>query len=214
NAGMMDVVLALEWVRDNIERFGGDPKNVTIFGQSGGAGKVATLMGMTPAKGLFHRAIMQSGSNVTGMSKDAASKAAQAFMMKLGAKSLADLQKLSMDQIRAVSAGQMRPVVDGKTLPRDPFAPDASPLSADIPVLTGTTETEVTFFPNTQMDPIDDATLLTRVKQATRTDDTQAKNLIDLYRKGRPGVSNINLPLILESNTPFHPVPLPPPDPK
>jgi para-nitrobenzyl esterase len=72
-------------------------------------------------------------------------------------------------------------------------------------VLLGTVETEVTFFPNTQMDPIDDAALLARVKQSSRADDAQAKHLIDLYRKGRPGVSNIDVALILESDLRFRP---------
>src|SRR5439155_6411956 len=67
NAGILDVVTALEWVRDNIANFGGDPNNVTIFGQSGGAGKVSTLMAMPSAKGLFHKAIIQSGANLAGV---------------------------------------------------------------------------------------------------------------------------------------------------
>jgi para-nitrobenzyl esterase len=110
--------------------------------------------------------------------------------------------------IQATSGTQglrLAPVLDGKSLPRDPFSPDASPLSADVPVLLGTVETEVTFFPNTQMDPIDDAALRARVKQAARTDDSQTAHLIDLYRKGRPGVSNIDLALILESDLRFRP---------
>ena len=86
NAGMLDVVAALEWVRDNIANFGGDPNNVTIFGQSGGAGKVSTLLAMPAAKGLFHRAIVQSGANVKGVSARDATKTAQTLMDKLGVK--------------------------------------------------------------------------------------------------------------------------------
>ena len=77
---MLDTIAALEWVRDNISAFGGDPGNVTIFGQSGGGGKVSTLMGMPAAKGLFHRAIAMSGSNVSGISRDRANKGVEAFL--------------------------------------------------------------------------------------------------------------------------------------
>ena len=209
NAGMLDTIAALQWVRDNIANFGGDPNNVTIFGQSGGAGKVSTLLAMPGAKGLFHRAIVQSGSNLRGVSVSDATKSAQALMAKLNVKTADELQKVPMDQlIQATNTTpglRLAPVLDGTTLPRDPFSPDAPPLSADVPVLLGTVETEVTFFPGVQMDPIDDAALLARVKQATRADDAQTKHLIDLYRKGRPGVSNIDLALTLESDLRFRP---------
>jgi para-nitrobenzyl esterase len=209
NVGMLDAIAALQWVRDNIANFGGDPNNVTIFGQSGGAGKVSTLLAMPGAKGLFHRAIIQSGSNLKGVSVSDATKSAEALMAKLNVKTVDDLQKVPMDQlIQATTATQglrLAPVLDGKSLPRDPFSPDASPLSADVPVLLGTVETEVTFFPNTQMDPIDDAALLARVKTAARANDAQSKHLIELYRQGRPGVSNIDLALILESDLRFRP---------
>ena len=208
NVGMLDAIAALQWVHDNIANFGGDPNNVTIFGQSGGAGKVSTLLAMPGAKGLFHRAIIQSGSNLKGVTADDATKSARALMAKLNVKTADDLQKVPMDQlIQATTATQglrLAPVL-GPSLPRDPFSPDAPAMSADVPVLLGTVETEVTFFPNTQMDPIDDAALLTRVKQAARADDAQAKHLIDLYRKGRPGVSNIDVALILESDRVFAP---------
>src|SRR5579884_816061 len=107
NVGMLDIVAALEWVRDNIANFGGDPKNVTIFGQSGGAGKVSTLMAMPAAKGLFHRAIVQSGANVRGVAAADATKSAQSLMEKLGVKTADDLQKVPMD--RLVSATLSNP---------------------------------------------------------------------------------------------------------
>jgi para-nitrobenzyl esterase len=208
NVGMLDAIAALEWVHENIANFGGDPNNVTIFGQSGGAGKVSTLLAMPGAKGLLHRAIIQSGSNLKGVSVSDATKSAEALLAKLNLKTADDLQKVPMAQLIQATSGtqglRLAPVL-GKNLPRDPFSPDASPLSADVPVLLGTVETEVTFFPNTQMDPIDDAALRARVKQAARTDDSQTAHLIDLYRKGRPGVSNIDLALILESDLRFRP---------
>jgi para-nitrobenzyl esterase len=209
NVGMLDIIAALQWVRDNIANFGGDPNNVAIYGQSGGAGKVSTLLAMPGAKGLFHRAIIQSGSNLRAVAVEDAVKSAQTLMAKLNAKSADDLQKVPMEQlIQATNSTQglrLSPVLDGWSLPRDPFSPDAPSISADVPVLLGTVETEVTFFPTTPLDPIDDGGLLTRVKMAARTDDAQAKHLIDLYRRGRPGVSNIDLALILESDLRFRP---------
>src|SRR5579864_4963956 len=86
NVGMLDTIAALQWVRDNISNFGGDPGNVTIFGQSGGGGKVSTLMGMPGAKGLFHRAIAMSGSAVRSTPADQATKSAEEFIGKLGLK--------------------------------------------------------------------------------------------------------------------------------
>jgi para-nitrobenzyl esterase len=143
-----------------------------------------------------------------GVSQEDATKSAQALLTKLNMKTVDDLQKVPMEQLIQATAGtqglRLAPVI-GPSLPRDPFSPDASPLSADVPVLLGTVETEVTFFPNTPMDPIDDAALRARVKQAARTDDGQTAHLIDLYRKGRPGVSNIDIALILESDLRFRP---------
>src|SRR5204862_1125799 len=103
NLRQRDIIAALQWVRDNISKFGGDPNNVTIFGQSGGAGKVSTLMAMPPAKGLFHRAIIQSGAALRGTPKDAATKSAEAFMAKVGAKTVDQLQAMPMAQLIAVA---------------------------------------------------------------------------------------------------------------
>src|SRR5262249_2976317 len=101
NVGMKDVILGLEWIRDNIANFGGDPGNVTIFGQSGGAGKVSTLLGMPAAQGLFHRAIAQSGSAVTSLPAGAATQSTEALMSRLGLKGhqVEDLQKVPVQQL-------------------------------------------------------------------------------------------------------------------
>jgi len=204
NCGILDVVAALEWVRDNIANFGGDPNNVTIFGQSGGAGKVSTLLAMPSAKGLFHRAIIQSGSNVKGIAPADATKTAQTLMTKVGAKTVEQLQAVPMDQLIAATIGtrglRLGPVVDGKTLPGDPFDPTAPTLSAEIPLLIGTVEFEVNFFPATKLDPIDDAELHAAVKQSTRADDADVDKLIALYRKGRPNATPIDLSQIIASD--------------
>ncbi len=106
NVGMLDIVAALEWVRDNIAAFGGDPGNVTIFGQSGGGGKVSTLMAMPSARGLFHRAVVESGAAVKGVSRDAANKSAERYLAKLNLKpdQVDQMQKLSVDQLLDATA--------------------------------------------------------------------------------------------------------------
>jgi para-nitrobenzyl esterase len=206
NVGMLDIVAALEWVRDNVANFGGDPANVTIFGQSGGGGKVSTLLAMPSAKGLFHRAIVQSGANLRGVPAADATKSAQTLMAKLSVKTPEELQKVPMDDLvkatlSAPALGfRLAPVLDGHTLPDGPFDPTAPTLSADIPLLIGSTEYEVNFFPQTKFDPIDDAGLHAAVKQATRASDDAADKLIALYHKGRPGVSNIELSQIIASD--------------
>src|SRR5215468_1071880 len=187
NLGQLDIIAALQWVKENISKFGGDPGNVTIFGQSGGAGKVSTLMAMPAAKGLFHRAIIQSGAALRGTPKETATKNTEAFMAKVSAKTVDQLQAMPMDTlIQAATGGGVGgfgPVVDGKTLIEGPFDPTAPSLSADVPVLIGSTEYEVTFFPNTRYEPLDDAALRNAVKQALRTEDAEADKVVAAYKK-------------------------------
>ncbi len=188
NAGMLDIVAALEWVRDNAGAFGGDPNLVTIFGQSGGGGKVNALLAMPSAKGLFHRAIVESGSLLTAQSEESSSKLADALLAKLGldAGSVDKLQTLPVDQVEAAAVaitarpnpGSGRidfrhvgallgwaPVVDGRVLPREPYDPDAPPQSAAIPLLVGTTLNEfVTASGHPEAMDMSDETLKTRVQ--------------------------------------------------
>ncbi|HEY2750673.1 carboxylesterase/lipase family protein [Phenylobacterium sp.] len=152
-AGMLDIVRALEWVRDNIAAFGGDPGNVTIFGESGGGWKVSLLMAMPGARGLFHKAVIQSGPGLTGKKVADADKIARQLLADLdvdGAEKLASLSTEAISHASVKVAGEaMRlytPVVDGLALPRDPFEPDASPLNADVPVMIGTNKDESTLF--------------------------------------------------------------------
>lgn len=146
NVGMLDIVLALKWVRDNIAAFGGDPDNVTIFGQSGGGAKCCTLMAMPEARGLFHRVWTMSGQQATATPRDMASRNAQAVFRNAGLAwgDIEGLRNLGMAQLITASRGiYYGPVVDGVTLPRDPFEPDAS-LSREIPMVMGNTREETT----------------------------------------------------------------------
>jgi para-nitrobenzyl esterase len=159
NVGMLDIVAVLEWVRDNITTFGGDPGNVTIFGQSGGGGKVIALMAMPAAKGLFHRAIVQSGPFLKALSPDYSGRVAQLVMeeLSLSKSQVKELQRIPVDRISGAAVEAMKkmprpqpslretfgerdwgPTVDGRILPHQPFDPGAPELSANVPLLTGT----------------------------------------------------------------------------
>jgi para-nitrobenzyl esterase len=146
NAGMLDLVLALEWVRENIAEFGGDPQRVLIFGQSGGGAKCATLMGMPAARGLFHRVITMSGQQITASRRETATARTLAVLkaLDLPANRIGELRTMPMLRLIEAShaAGYYGPVKDGRSLVRDPFDPDAPPLSADIPMILGNTHDE------------------------------------------------------------------------
>ncbi|MBY8338087.1 carboxylesterase family protein [Alteriqipengyuania sp. NZ-12B] len=150
NLGSLDIVRALEWVRDHAEAIGGDPDNVTIFGESGGAAKVSTLMAMEGARGLFQRAIAQSGSmSLSGFTPRVGTPLAKDLMTTAGASSVEELAAMPIEDFIAAmmksrSRGAFyRPVVDGRSLTRQPYAPDANPVSADIPLLVGTNNNEM-----------------------------------------------------------------------
>ena len=207
NAGMLDIILALEWVKDNAAEFGGDPANVTIFGQSGGGSKVSTLLGMPAAKGLFHRAIAMSGSQVRSITREDATKAADALMKKLEIKDVADLQTVPMLKLLSMTRPgaigmpwPLGPVVDGKTLPAHPFDPKATTISEDIPLMIGSTETEVTWNAQQQYDPMDDAALRANLMQALRVDAAGADKVAAVYKKNRPMASNLDIFLLADTD--------------
>jgi para-nitrobenzyl esterase len=148
NVGMLDLVLALHWVRTNIAEFGGDADRVTIFGQSGGGAKCATLMAMPAAVGLFHRVLTMSGQQVTAVGKAQSTKKTQmavAAMGVTGEVTAAALDALTMEQIQAGSrtTGNWLPVKDDVVLLRDPFDPDAPAMSNTVPMILGNTKDEV-----------------------------------------------------------------------
>ena len=168
NVGMLDIVAALEWVRENIRSFGGDAGNVTVFGQSGGGGKVTALMAMPRAAGLFHRAIVQSGSMLYMPGPDTTARLAGAVLKELGIgkSNLAQLQSLPVERIvragmeaakamfppqssprpfdfgRHAELAPWAPTVDGVILPESPFRDAAPAISAKVPLLVGSTRTE------------------------------------------------------------------------
>ncbi len=155
NVGMLDLVMALEWVRDNIGAFGGNPGNVTIFGESGGGAKVSTLLAMPTAQGLFHRAIVQSGPGLRVMSREKATEHTGKLLkaLEIAPGNSEQLSAVPVEQIFAANAQVNRnglrgwsPVLDGQVLPHHPFDPVASAISADVPLIIGTNKDEATLF--------------------------------------------------------------------
>ncbi len=157
NLGQLDLILALKWVRDNIAAVGGDPGCVTVFGQSGGGAKIATLMGTPSAEGLFHRAMTMSGQQVTASGPMNATRRAEVWLEALG------LTRETIDRVRTMpvqalieAAGAVDPilggslyfgpVLDGRSLDRHPFWPDAPAQSAHIPMIIGNTREETLAF--------------------------------------------------------------------
>jgi len=205
NVGMLDLVAALRWIHDNIAEFGGDPANVTIFGQSGGGAKVSTLMAMPQARGLFHKAIVQSGSHLEGLSPDDATKHATTLMATLGLKpnEVAKLRTLPVDTILAgmkktmTAPGPKRnfsPVVDQHILPRGPWLPEGPAVSASIPMMIGTTRTETTLLVGAG-DPstfeLDDAGL--RQKLAAWVPERDVGRVVDAFKKMQPSATPSDL---------------------
>ena len=218
NAGMLDLVAGLEWVRDNIAQFGGDPDNVMIFGESGGGMKVSTLLAMPAAKGLFHRAAIQSGPWLRATPRKDATELAEASLKELGLdkSSLDQIQTIPVEKLLALKPGQMHfsmrhgaprmgfaPVVDGKYLPTDPFAPKATDVSAEIPILIGCNQYEATLF---MLAMQKEATFsLTDAELPKRAEDiftpSEVGPAIEAYKKANPGASASDLYLLMASDS-------------
>lgn len=216
-AGMLDIVAALKWVRDNIAQFGGDPGNVTIFGESGGGAKVCVLMAMPEAHGLFHKAIIQSGPAVEMASRENASETARQMLAELGVepKHAAKLREIPAERIMAAQSAVLgrismmglanrrrvgfNPVVDGRHLPGGPFEPAAPGISANVPLMIGTNKDEMTLFFGMApwLENLDEAAFRERVRMMTgeRTD-----AIIDAYRRARPDAAPHELVLAIATD--------------
>ena len=212
NVGMLDIVAVLEWVRDNIKTFGGDPGSVTIFGQSGGGGKVIALMAMPTAKGLFHRAIVQSGPFLKSLSPDYSGRLAELVVAELGlSKSqVSELQVIPVDRLSGAATEAMKkmpphksslrevygehdwgPTVDGRILPCHPFDPGAPELSAEVPLLTGTNLHE---FVNGLDRPDANAMGVEELNRLVSEEfGDRGKTIIDAYRRDYPKATPFGL---------------------
>jgi len=199
SAGALDMVAALEWVRDNAAAFGGDPGNVTIFGESGGGAKVSLLLGSPAAAGLFHRAIVQSGPMLRGVDPPQAAATARAVLDRLGVASAADLRGVPAARLVEVqtvviggplggfgSGPALAPAVDGIFLPAHPFDPVAAPTAAGVPLLIGTTRDEMTLFTSAVpgFSKLAESAL---PMVATTMNGQDSSALLDVYARTRPG---------------------------
>jgi para-nitrobenzyl esterase len=217
NAGMLDIVAALEWVRDNIAAFGGDAGNVTIFGESGGGAKVSVLMAMPAAHGLFHKAIIQSGPAVKMASRDDASETARQLLaeLELSAGKVSELRRIPAERLARAQAAVLKkvsmmsfsnrrrvgfnPVIDGKHLPGGPFEPTAPAISANVPLMIGTNKDEMTLFFGLApwLDGLDEAGMRQRVQMFVGD---QADRIIEPYKRARPKDSLRDLVLAIATD--------------
>ncbi|MCB1647698.1 MAG: carboxylesterase/lipase family protein, partial [Pseudomonadales bacterium] len=210
NVGMLDIVAALQWIQDNAEHFGGDPDNVTIFGESGGGRKVSTLMGMPAARGLFHRAIVQSGPGLHLQPRDKANDVALAVLAELGLKpsEYSRLHELPKEKLIATytsvtgrfdadtrSKGRFEhrglvPTVGVPSLPDYSFDPVASPLSAEVPLLIGSNRHEMTYLWRRDKAVMERTltreALLARLKIFTSE---EAERVLEVYERLYPGLA-------------------------
>ena len=211
NVGMLDLVAVLEWVHTHIATFGGDPNNVTIFGQSGGGCKVGALMAMPAAKGLFHRAIIESGPTVKAVTPEFSQRIARAVLAELGLSEsqVRELQNVSADRLSGAAVEALKkvngnppslrngtgwetrlawgPVVDGHTFPTHPFDPGAPAVSADVPLITGTSLNESV---NGIDNPHANEMTVEEMNRRVREDyGSQSEAIIAAYREDYPNAS-------------------------
>jgi len=214
--GLLDIVAALQWVRDNISGFGGDPNLVTIFGQSGGGRKVATLMSMPAANGLFHRAIIESGAVLRLTTHEDAAKQTDLLLAELGLKAgqIRELQSVPMATLLVVDAAVQKkitqrdpgmvantPMVDGKVIPAHPWDPKGPALSANIPLLIGYAHTEETLYdrPTPEKLALDEAGLKERASKRLGQDPAR---VIEAFRKANPTATPWDLWILIATDHP------------
>ena len=224
NVGMMDIVAALEWVRDNIANFGGDPGNVTIMGQSGGGAKVCTLTAMPSAKGLFHKAVVLSGATVQSGDKEYSAKLGEYVLReaKLKPSEIAKLHDLPWKEYYAIAtraqqtltkemAGKatglrfgFSPHVDGTIIPQHPYSPEPAPTAADVPMLICSTFNEQS--PSAFDASLENITLeqvVERVKERAGFGagfGDKAKEVVDAYAKAFPNEKPVDIWSLVSSN--------------
>jgi len=224
NVGMMDIVAALEWVRDNIENFGGDPDNVTIMGQSGGGAKVCTLTAMPSAQGLFHKAVVLSGASTRAGDNEYSERLGSYVVQEAGlrnsqvdqlqempweqyyelANRAADRLSEDMTEEEAPRRGGFRPVVDGEYLPQHPYYPDPAPTAANVPMMICSTFHE---WGSNMTNPEMENWTFDQVKNAVSEQlrfgeglGDQAGPVVDAYAEAFPEAKPIEIMAMIQSN--------------
>lgn len=223
NVGMLDIVAALEWVRDNIANFGGDPGSVTIMGQSGGGAKVCVLTAMPSAKGLFHKAVVLSGASRRSGDKAFSEKLGAAVLKEAGLSptELDKLQSMPWKDFYAIATkaqqavareagpggGMMRgfsPVVDGKILPQHPYDPDAAPTAADVPMIISSVQDEMSpSWTDSSLESITLEQVAGKLKERAGFGPgfgDRAQEVVESYAKAFPGEKPVEIWSLASSN--------------
>ena len=223
NVGMLDIVAALEWVRDNIANFGGDPDNVTIMGQSGGGAKVCILTAMPSAKGLFHKAVVLSGASRRAADKTYSEQLGAAVVKEAGLTS-SDLEKLQtmpwkdfyaiatraqQNLSRGAAGGSpmgrgFSPVVDGSILPQHPYDPDGAPTAANIPMIISSVQNEQSpSWADASLEAITLDQVVERLKHRAGFGGgfgDKAQDVVEAYSKAFPGRKPVEIWSLASSN--------------
>ncbi len=217
NVGNLDMVAALEWVKNNIANFGGDPNNVTIIGQSGGGAKVTSLMNMPAAKGLFHKAVALSGTSLTGVNKEYAEKLGLKVMEEAGL-TPGEIEKLQQIPWREyidittravekmaeeakkmnISRGGFSPVADGVTMNDQPFFSDPNHFSADIPLIINTTFHEAS--PSRTDAKLEEISLAEVVEKIKPRFGVDSAKIVEAYSQNFPKAKPIEVWAMILSN--------------
>ncbi len=223
NVGMLDIVAALEWVRDNVTNFGGDPGNVTIMGQSGGGAKVCILTAMPSAKGLFHKAVVLSGASRRSGDKTQTENLGAAVVKEAGltANDLSKLQSMPWKDFYAIATRAQRamarqpatgggrplgftPVVDGKILPQHPYDPIAAPTAADVPMIISSVQNEQSpSWTDSSLESVTLEQVVEKVKERAgfgRGFGDKAKDVVESYAKAFPGRKPVEIWSLVSSN--------------
>lgn len=216
NAGHLDIIAALKWVQRNIREFGGDPDNVTLFGQSGGGSKIMVLLGMPSARGLFHKAISMSGA--AGLKIDSlrdVSAYTDALVRELNVRpgNTRNLATLSMEDIlaarqKAVVASGMdgaRPVLDGRHILYQPMSDEGLKIQAEIPLLLGHTHDEASLFFRQDMRNfhLTEDQLQKRLQSAFNISPEKARSVTDAYRTTTPDMTPAQVLIAVASDVQF-----------
>jgi para-nitrobenzyl esterase len=212
NIGQQDLIAALEWVRDNIAGFGGNPENITLVGESGGGAKITTLLAMPAVQGLFHRAIIECGSVLRVATREAATATARGVLATLGLDEmqvdrLQEVPATALEEaVRGVPMGRIGPVVDGRTLLAQPWDPTAPTLSAPVPLIVGTCQDEARWLlgsGDAALFDLDEDGMRERLAHLRSLPADEVEDVLAVYRTAYPRATPSDLFFLIASDLMF-----------